>query len=140
MKDDFSRRRNVYGTYRTWVFNALNDSLDAAILGTKTDDRVGLFNMFHLLMQLRNEKHASSRPCHEDISCMRDVLFCRGVDTREMEEAFPPSYNDSVCPSQDWTDDDYLPGDGGGVPSGLDGIDYMQLPTADPEHPKFRLK
>lgn len=139
MTDNFARRLRVYGAYRTWIANALNDSLDASITGAKIDKRLGLFNMFHMLMQLRNEKYASSRPCYKDIACMRDTLFCEGVDTREMEEAFPASYNDSVCPAQEWTGDDYTPGDGD-QPARLDGIDYMQIEGGGIEHPKFRLK
>ena len=139
MKNDFSKRLRVYGDYRMWIANAINDSLDASILGADTDNRIGLFNMFHLLVQLRNEKYASTRPCHEDIACMREKIFCQGVDTRAMEEVFVASYNDTVCPAKEWTEGDYEPGDGG-QPGMLDGIDYMQIEGDGIEHPKFRLK
>lgn len=139
MTDNFARRLRVYGTYRMWIANALNDSLNASITGSKTDKRLGLFNTFHMLMQLRNEKYASARPCYEDIECMREKLFCQGVDTREMEEAFPASYDDSVCPPVEWEDADYRPGDGEN-PAKLDGIGFMQIEGEAIEHPKFRLK
>jgi len=130
MTDPYEKRNRVYKSYQSWLVNALNESIDATITGSKQDQRLGLFSQFHLLVQLRNEDYASCRPLTTDIECMHEALFCRGVDTRIMEDVFPPSYDDSDGSEYD---------DGSGSGSVLDGIDNMQITPVDSPNPVNRI-
>ena len=130
MEDQFKKRNQVYGTYKQWLVNAINDSLNASITGVEIDDRLGLFNMFHLQVQMRNEDYASSRPLAEDIECMREALFCKGVDTLWMEKIFPPSYNDST--GEEWEE--------GTNPDRPDGVDFMQVESDGITYPINRIR
>ena len=136
MKDFYAKRNRVYTQYRKLLFNAINDAIDASLTGGKIDEQLGLFNQFHLLVQLRHEHYASARPLKEDIDCMSEKLFCKGVDTHIMEEIFPPSYDDET--GEEWTPDDLDPNTPGG--SKLDGIDFMNITLGDPRYPMNRIR
>jgi len=115
MTDNYELRNRVYKAYESWMIYGINDAIDAMIIGKEIPNRIGLFQMAHLLMQMRNENYASCRPLAEDMECLRERLFCMGVDITVMEEIFPPSYDDT-----DGSDlDDST--------SGLDGVGYMQI-------------
>jgi len=95
MTDDFEKRNSVYESYQSWLIFGINDALDSMIIGKEIPSRIPLFQMYHLLVQMRNESYASCRPLNTDIECISDRLFCLGVDTTLMDEIFPPSYDDS---------------------------------------------
>ena len=132
MVDSYRKRNRVYKEYAQWIFNAIDDNIDASITGADMDDRLGLFNMFHMLVELRNDPYASCRPLCEDIECMSDKLFCDGVDTSIMEKVFPSSYDCSTGKEFE----SYDPAD----PNSLDGVDYMQIEGVGTQHPKNRVR
>lgn len=129
MTDNYQKRDSVYKQYQTYLFKTLNDILDSALTGGEINDRLGLFTLFHLMVQMRNENYASCRPLASEIDCMSDVLFCNGVDTTIMEDVFPPSYNDEN--GEEWTDEEQ---------AAFDGIGYMQIPVVDPGNPTNRVR
>lgn len=129
MTDKYQKRDRVYKQYWTYLNSSINDILNSMIIGGELNRRLGLFNLFHLLVIMRNENYASCRPTQEEIICMREVLFCNGVDTRIMEAIFPPSYDESD--GSEWSDDEI---------STFDGVDYMAIEGAGILHPINRVR
>lgn len=129
MTDNYQKRDSVYKQYQSYLFKTINDVLDSSLIGGEIDDRLGLFSLFHLLVQMRNEHYASCRPLASEIECMSEVLFCNGVDTTIMEAVFPPSYNDEG--GDEWTEDEI---------SAFDGINFMQIPVVDTGNPTNRIR
>ena len=130
MTDQYAKRDIVYKKYGLLLTNAISDNLDAMLLGTEVNDRLAMFNMFHLLVQLRNEQYASCRPLDVDIECIRENLFCNGVDTLVMESVFPPSYDDSTGEEYDPDED----------PPAVDGVSYMVVSPGVVDRPLNRVK
>lgn len=126
MTDNYNKRDRTYDIYHDWMMKEIDSMQDEFILGKETDKKIGLFSMFHLLMQLRNENYASVRPSADQVDCMSDILFCHGILTEEMEQVYPPSYNGDPLDDKD--------------PVFLDdGIDYMQIQGNGKDYPLFRI-
>ena len=137
MVDDYRKRNQVYESYQKWLVESIDDNMNATITGAELNNRLGYFSMFHLLVQMRNEHYASARPLKKDIECMRENLFCNGVDTLEMERIFPPSYNPED--GSEW--EDGSDGSGGITdPNRPDGVDYMQVEGDGTKHPINRIR
>ena len=124
MRTDWAKIDLTYKQYIEFLDKEINKVVDASFTGAKVDKTLGLWNMFFLLVQLRNEDYASARPSRDEINCMSDKVMCQDVYTRIMKGLWPPSYN---------PDDPYGPDDGNGgggpgdpgVPGTVDGVGSM---------------
>ena len=125
MTNNYSRRNTTYQEYSKWLFKQINLAQDAFILGQDINNKLALWNMFFLLMQLRNECHASAQPTSEQVQCMEEKLLCEGISTSVMQQIWPASYDDG---------DESIPS------GGYDGIDFMQIQGDGTDHPIFRIR
>lgn len=122
MQNNYSKRNRTYLMYDKWLMKEINEAQDDFIMGRDVDKSLALWNMFFLLMRLRNEDYPSICPDEKLIDCMSNKLFCFDIDTSDMEELWPLNcYKDDSI-------------------SLLDGIGYMQLEGNGIQYSKFRIR
>lgn len=123
MTNNYQNRKITYDAYSDFLYKELDKAQDNFIMGRKVGKELPLWNMFFLLMQMRNEQGTTTCPTQEEVDCMSDKLFCYGINTTEMEQLWPSNCADQ--PDEPAT--------------GFDGIDFMQIEGDGIDHPRFRI-
>jgi len=135
MVDNYSRRNATYNAYHDWLFEELNKNIDNWIVGNEVGKGIGIFNIMHLLHQMRNENYASARPSAAMMDCLKKKAFCAGLDITVMSSIWPSSYNDNCpdynCGDEEEEDDNNFVND---------GVDFMQLDKDSTTHSINRIK
>lgn len=124
MVDNYRKRDLTYRAYSDFLFNELNKSINSFIVGKSPSKVLGAWNMFFLIMQLRNESYTSVQVTDEQMDCFTKKALCLGIDLTLMKQIWPTSY---IITKK------------GIIPADDDGIGFMQIEGDGEDHPIFRI-